>query len=151
MTSASLKTTSYWGHQRRGVARKVHTQGPHLDRSWTPRLSPRPRADFFKSMSLTQRSAGTKAPYKAARQATSGRHARRRCKVNPRKQNWKRHFCWESTVLVGMTISGKVTVQVLNINEPSRGMLRENLLFEEWLVFPFSFPGRGVAPGVRRS
>ena len=49
---------------------------------------------------------------------------------HPRKQQWKRHFGWEQTVLVGKTFSGKVTVQVLNINEPSRVMLRENLLFE---------------------
>jgi hypothetical protein len=49
---------------------------------------------------------------------------------NPRKQSWKRHFFWDNTILVGKTFSGKVTVQVLNINEPSRVMLRENLLFE---------------------
>ena len=49
---------------------------------------------------------------------------------NPRKQSWKRHFRWEQTILVGRTLSGKVTVHVLNINEPSRVMLRENLLFE---------------------
>ena len=49
---------------------------------------------------------------------------------NPRKQSWNRHFHWEQTILVGKTMSGKVTVQVLNINEPSRVMLRENLLFE---------------------
>ena len=49
---------------------------------------------------------------------------------NPRKQSWKRHFRWDNTILVGKTFSGKVTVQVLNINEPSRVMLRENLLFE---------------------
>jgi hypothetical protein len=49
---------------------------------------------------------------------------------NPRKQSWNRHFCWEQTILVGKTMSGRVTVQVLNINEPSRVMLRENLLFE---------------------
>jgi hypothetical protein len=30
-----------------------------------------------------------------------------------------------------MTMSGKVTVQVLNINDPSRVMLREYLLFED--------------------
>ncbi|HKB03509.1 MAG TPA: HNH endonuclease signature motif containing protein [Gemmataceae bacterium] len=46
---------------------------------------------------------------------------------NPRKQNWMRHFRWEHTTLVGKTKTGKVTVQVLNINEPSRIMLRENL------------------------
>jgi len=49
---------------------------------------------------------------------------------NPRTQRWKRHFRWEQTTLVGKTFTGKVTVQVLNINEPSRVMLRENLLFE---------------------
>lgn len=49
---------------------------------------------------------------------------------NPRQQSWKRHFRWEGTILVGKTMTGKVTVQVLNINEPSRVMLRENLLFE---------------------
>ncbi len=37
---------------------------------------------------------------------------------------------WQHTILIGKTFSGKVTVQVLNINEPSRVMLRENLLFE---------------------
>jgi hypothetical protein len=49
---------------------------------------------------------------------------------NPRKQKWKRHFRWDNTTLVGKTKTGIVTIQVLNINEPSRVMLRENLLFE---------------------
>jgi hypothetical protein len=49
---------------------------------------------------------------------------------NPRKQNWYRHFRWEHTILVGKTKTGAVTVQVLNINDPARVMLRENLLFE---------------------
>ncbi len=49
---------------------------------------------------------------------------------NPRKQNWKRHFRWDHTILVGKTHSGKATVQVLRINQPSRVMLRENLFFE---------------------
>ena len=49
---------------------------------------------------------------------------------NPRKQNWHRHFHWEHTLLVGKTKTGIVTVQVLNINDPERVMLRENLLFE---------------------
>ncbi len=50
--------------------------------------------------------------------------------LNPRKQNWHRHFFWDHTTLVGKTKIGMVTVQVLNINRPSRIMLRENLLFE---------------------
>lgn len=49
---------------------------------------------------------------------------------NPRKQKWKRHFYWDHTSLVGKTKIGIVTIQVLNINDPSRAMLRENLLFE---------------------
>jgi HNH endonuclease len=49
---------------------------------------------------------------------------------NPRTQSWKRHFSWDHTTLVGKTKTGIVTVQVLNINKPSRIMLRENLLFE---------------------
>ena len=49
---------------------------------------------------------------------------------NPRKQNWYRHFRWDHTILVGKTKTGIVTVQVLNINDPARVMLRENLLFE---------------------
>jgi len=49
---------------------------------------------------------------------------------NPRKQSWNRHFRWDTTTLVGKTNTGKATIHVLNINEPSRVMLRENLLFE---------------------
>jgi len=49
---------------------------------------------------------------------------------NPRRQSWKRHFYWEQTVLVGKTKTGIVTVHVLNINDPSRVRLRENLLLE---------------------
>ncbi|OWK38307.1 hypothetical protein FRUB_07427 [Fimbriiglobus ruber] len=49
---------------------------------------------------------------------------------NPRRQNWKRHFRWEITTLVGKTKTGIVTIYVLNINAPSRVSLRENLLFE---------------------
>jgi hypothetical protein len=49
---------------------------------------------------------------------------------NPRKQNWNRHFRWKGAVLVGKTMTGKVTVQVLNINDPTRVMLRQNLQLE---------------------
>ncbi len=49
---------------------------------------------------------------------------------HPRKQKWKRHFRWEQTLLVGKTFTGQVTVQVLNMNKPSRVMMREFLLFE---------------------
>jgi hypothetical protein len=49
---------------------------------------------------------------------------------NPRKQKWNRHFRWDQTILIGKTKVGMVTVQVLNINDPARVMLRQNLLFE---------------------
>jgi hypothetical protein len=49
---------------------------------------------------------------------------------NPRQQHWTRHFRWDHTILVGKTKTGIVTVQVLNINDAARVMLRENLLFE---------------------
>lgn len=47
---------------------------------------------------------------------------------HPRRQAWKRHFRWELTLAVGKTKSGIVTVQVLNMNNESRLMLREILL-----------------------
>jgi hypothetical protein len=49
---------------------------------------------------------------------------------NPRKQIWKRHFTWEGTTLIGKTLTGQVTVNVLNVNEPSRVILRDHLLLE---------------------
>ena len=49
---------------------------------------------------------------------------------HPRKQLWKRHFYWDHTTLVGKTMTGRATVHVLNLNEPARVMLRENLFFE---------------------
>jgi hypothetical protein len=49
---------------------------------------------------------------------------------NPRTQHWHRDFRWDQTALLGKTKTGIVTVQVLNINESSRVMLRDNLLFE---------------------
>lgn len=49
---------------------------------------------------------------------------------NPRQQLWRRHFSWDLTHLVGRTNIGQVTVQILNINQPARIQLREQLLFE---------------------
>ena len=49
---------------------------------------------------------------------------------HPRRQNWSRHFRWDRTTLVGRTMTGRATVRVLNLNKPSRVMLRESLLVE---------------------
>ena len=49
---------------------------------------------------------------------------------HPRKQEWKRHFRWDGTTLIGETKTGIVTIRVLDMNNASRILLRENLLFE---------------------
>jgi hypothetical protein len=49
---------------------------------------------------------------------------------HPRRQSWKRHFRWRGPSLVGRTLVGKVTVQVLNINDPARVSVRESLCAE---------------------
>src|SRR4051812_43386720 len=38
---------------------------------------------------------------------------------NPRRQKWTRHFIWDGATLVGKTSVGKVTTQLLGINEES--------------------------------
>ena len=49
---------------------------------------------------------------------------------HPRRQVWSRHFTFDGARLVGKTRAGKVTVDVLNMNEPARLAMRERLLEE---------------------
>jgi hypothetical protein len=49
---------------------------------------------------------------------------------HPRRQVWKRHFRWHGPLLVGKTNVGKVTIQVLNMNDPARLLVRQNLCDE---------------------
>lgn len=53
---------------------------------------------------------------------------------HPRRHKWARHFRWQGAYLIGRTPVGRVTVAVLNINEPFRVELREGLIEEG--VFP---------------
>jgi hypothetical protein len=53
---------------------------------------------------------------------------------NPRRHKWERHFRWEGPTLIGRTPVGRVTIDVLNINDPLRVELREGLREEG--VFP---------------
>lgn len=53
---------------------------------------------------------------------------------NPRRHIWKRHFHWRGAFLVGLTPTGRVTIAVLNINDPLRIELRQQLIEEG--VFP---------------
>jgi hypothetical protein len=49
---------------------------------------------------------------------------------NPRRQKWKTHFRWSGSVLVGLTPVGRVTIDVLVINDPLRVALRSALMEE---------------------
>lgn len=40
---------------------------------------------------------------------------------NPRRQVWKKHFAWDGVQLVGLTVTGRATVQALDLN---RAMMR---------------------------
>jgi hypothetical protein len=49
---------------------------------------------------------------------------------NPRRHKWTRHFRWQGAYLIGLTPIGRVTVEVLNINDIFRVELREELIVE---------------------
>jgi HNH endonuclease len=49
---------------------------------------------------------------------------------NPRRHKWARHFRWQGAYLIGRTPIGRVTIAVLNINDPLRVELREGLIAE---------------------
>jgi hypothetical protein len=53
---------------------------------------------------------------------------------HPRRHKWDYHFRWDGPILVGRTPIGRVTVQVLAINDPVRIALRQELIEEE--LFP---------------
>lgn len=53
---------------------------------------------------------------------------------HPRRHKWQRHFRWEGAYLLGRTPIGRVTIDVLCINDPLRVELREALIAEG--VFP---------------
>jgi hypothetical protein len=52
---------------------------------------------------------------------------------NPRRHKWSAHFRWAGAVLVGRTAIGRVTVQVLGMNDPLRVALRQALMDEGWV------------------
>jgi hypothetical protein len=63
----------------------------------------------------------------------AGRDARTRKLAplfNPRRHKWERHFRWRGATLIGRTAIGRVTVAVLNINDPLRVEHREWLIGE---------------------
>lgn len=40
------------------------------------------------------------------------------CVFNPRQQIWKEHFDWNGVQIVGLTATGRATVQALELNRP---------------------------------
>lgn len=53
---------------------------------------------------------------------------------NPRRHKWSRHFRWEGPMLVGLTPTGRATVNVLEMNLDYRVSFRRTLIEEG--VFP---------------
>lgn len=49
---------------------------------------------------------------------------------NPRRHKWSRHFRWQGPYLVGRTAIGRVTVELLRINDPFRVDFRVDLRAE---------------------
>jgi hypothetical protein len=49
---------------------------------------------------------------------------------NPRKDKWTRHFRWDGAVLVGLTASGRATIETLRINHPDAVSARAALIGE---------------------
>ena len=53
---------------------------------------------------------------------------------DPRRQAWPEHFQFRGPVIVGITAIGRVTVQVLDMNECRRVQLRAELLAQGELL-----------------
>jgi len=49
---------------------------------------------------------------------------------HPRRHKWSRHFRWSGPYLIGRTAIGRVTVELLKINDPLRVAVRESLMNE---------------------
>lgn len=47
---------------------------------------------------------------------------------NPRKQIWDEHFKLDGAIILGITPEGRVTVRLLQMNDPAQLEIRENLL-----------------------
>lgn len=53
---------------------------------------------------------------------------------HPRQQEWTEHFRWEGAQLIGLTATGRTTIEVLGINGADFVLLRMSLIREG--VFP---------------
>ena len=52
---------------------------------------------------------------------------------DPRREHWEDHFIRQEALILGLTPTGRATVELLNMNEPERLEMREALLGNgEW-------------------
>ena len=52
---------------------------------------------------------------------------------DPRRERWEDHFIRQEALILGLTPTGRATVELLNMNEPERLEMRETLLENgEW-------------------
>jgi hypothetical protein len=49
---------------------------------------------------------------------------------NPREDAWERHFEWDGAILLGLTATGRTTIDVLRINDEYVVEVRESLILE---------------------
>jgi hypothetical protein len=54
---------------------------------------------------------------------------------NPRRQKWSRHFRWDGAEIRGRTAVGRVTVEILNLNDLQSVQTRASLI-REGLIDP---------------
>jgi hypothetical protein len=49
---------------------------------------------------------------------------------NPRRQDWRQHFCWDDLMIVGLTAVGRATIAALDLNRLTMVTIRgeESLL-----------------------
>lgn len=43
---------------------------------------------------------------------------------DPRREDWPTHFAWQNAILVGLTPTGRATIQVLDVNDSERIAIR---------------------------
>ncbi len=53
---------------------------------------------------------------------------------HPRTDTWHEHFCLDGAILAGLTAIGRVTIQVLAMNNPEFVQVRKTLLDEGLLA-----------------
>ena len=78
---------------------------------------------------------GFKGPNIAGNDPLTGRLARL---FNPRRQRWVRHFRWDGATIIGRTAVGRVSVEMMNLNE-EQAVLTRAVLIREGQIDPSKY------------